>query len=424
MSPNRIMTFWYIACIQYKEMASTLVSSSSEVQTISHHPSIQDEILKLSKAGTTSLKNNEAAQALSMFKKAYILADGVPETQSQKMCLFNLGAAYIAMGKPKKGLKCLLKCKSKGSVEKDGDFYFNIAAAYEEMKEYSKAVKFYQRAISEYIPSETQSISDALIKLGYCSVNVGDLPSAARSFKLASHSYQKTEKTEDAAMAMREAVSYMIRSQKFSKAEVLKTLAECAQLCSGITNQDLLGALRERNAQGQSLCNLAYAYSQLKNYDMAEYYYQEALNAFVDVGDLYGQQQVCEGLGATSFCLGDVDQAISYYKQALTLFGKSKETSDLSRERVLGKLRDAVKYQTSHQCPVSCRDSFSNTIAAQSSPKVARDDHGSVISEQETYLYDEPQNEYFGNEKKQSDGYTERSVTSRTDSTSSHLIPQ
>nr|XP_042709805.1 tetratricopeptide repeat protein 24-like isoform X2 [Chrysemys picta bellii] len=240
MSPNRIMTFWYIACIQYKEMASTLVSSSSEVQTISHHPSIQDEILKLSKAGTTSLKNNEAAQALSMFKKAYILADGVPETQSQKMCLFNLGAAYIAMGKPKKGLKCLLKCKSKGSVEKDGDFYFNIAAAYEEMKEYSKAVKFYQRAISEYIPSETQSISDALIKLGYCSVNVGDLPSAARSFKLASHSYQKTEKTEDAAMAMREAVSYMIRSQKFSKAEVLKTLAECAQLCSGITNQDLL----------------------------------------------------------------------------------------------------------------------------------------------------------------------------------------
>ncbi|XP_034640273.1 tetratricopeptide repeat protein 24-like [Trachemys scripta elegans] len=157
---------------------------------------------------------------------------------------------------------------------------------------------------------------------------------------------------------------------------------------------------------------------------MAEYYYQEALNAFVDVGDLYGQQQVCEGLGATSFCLGDVDQAISYYKQALTLFGKSKETSDLSRERVLGKLRDAVKYQTSHQCPVSCRDSFSNTIAAQSSPKVARDDHGSVISEQETYLYDEPQNEYSGNEKKQRDGYTERSVTSRTDSMSSHLIPQ
>lgn len=222
-------------------MANTLVSSSSEVQAISHHASIQDEIQKLSKAGTTSLKNNEAAQALSMFKKACILADGLPEMKSQTRCLFNLGAAYIARGKPKKGLKCLLKCKSKGSVEKDGDFYFNIAAAYNEMKEYSKAVKFYQRAISEYIPSETQSISDALIKLGYCSMNVGDLPSAACSFRLASHSYQKAKKTEDAAMAMREAASYMIRSQKFSKAEVLETLAECAQLCSGITNQDLLG---------------------------------------------------------------------------------------------------------------------------------------------------------------------------------------
>ncbi|CAM4528197.1 unnamed protein product [Lepidochelys kempii] len=95
----------YIVCIQYKEMANTLVSSSSEVQTISHHASIQDEIQKLSKAGTTSLKNNEAAQALSMFKKAYILADGVPEIKSQTRCLFSLGAAYIAMGKPKKELK-------------------------------------------------------------------------------------------------------------------------------------------------------------------------------------------------------------------------------------------------------------------------------------------------------------------------------
>ncbi|XP_067412236.1 tetratricopeptide repeat protein 24-like [Emydura macquarii macquarii] len=452
-----------IVCIQYKEMASTLVSSSSEVQTIHHHPSIQDEIQKLSKAGTKSLQNNEAAQALSMFKKAYILVDGVSNMQTQKMCLFNLGAAYIAVGKPEKGLKCLLKSKSKGSVEKDGDLYFNIAAAYEEMKEYSKAVRFYQRAIREYIPSETQSISDALIKLGYCSVNVGDLPSAACSFKLASHSYQKAQKTEDAAMAMREAASYMIQSQKFSKAEVLETLNECAQLCSGITNQDLLGklynhvglhyaetmcfhqagkyfikamqicsganfsirkravllqnlgavynalcqyeislrchgeaadlygALRERNAQGQSLYNLAYAYSQLKNYDMAEYYYQQALNAFVDVGDLYGQRQVCEGLGATGFCLGDLNQAIAYYKQALTLFGKSKETSDLSRERVFGKLRDAVKYQASHLCPVSCRDDFSNPAAAQSSSKVARDDHGVVASEQDrSNLYDEP----------------------------------
>lgn len=45
-----------------------------------------------------------------------------------------------------------------------------------------------------------------------------------------------------------------------------------------------IGALEERKAQGESLCNLAYAYSQMKNYKTAALYYQEALQAFKDVG--------------------------------------------------------------------------------------------------------------------------------------------
>ncbi|KAM4675947.1 tetratricopeptide repeat protein 24-like [Discoglossus pictus] len=403
--------------------------------------------------GIESLNNDEVAAALSKFKKAYILSCKMTDKKLQKACLFNLGAAYICVGKPKKALKCLIKSRTNGIEEKDGDLYFNIAAAYDELKEHGKAVKFYEKAINEYGFDEIKNIADALIKLGYCFVTVGDLPSAAHSFRLAGYSYQKIDKTEDATMAMREAANYMIKSQTFSKTEVLQTLNSCVQSCNRVTDKRLLGtlynhiglhyaeikcfsqaekcftesmnlccgsrfsirkmavllqnlgavdnalcqyekslrshaeaadmyeSLGERNAQGQCLSNLAFAYSQLKNYDMAEFYYNEALNAFMETGDLLRQWQVSEGLGATYFCLGNKDQAIFYYKQALALFGKSKETSDIPRDRILEKLTEAIEYKAIQQHLESTKESTALIKADQSPSNSVNDAYKSVTSQ-------------------------------------------
>ncbi|KAM4748991.1 tetratricopeptide repeat protein 24-like [Rhinophrynus dorsalis] len=437
-------------------MATTIVWNPSESDTSKNDEAKQAEIHSLCKAGTESFNNDDAGTALHKFKKAYILSCKLTEKGIQKACLFNLGAVYIAVGKPKKALKCLLKSRTSGIEDRDGDLYFNIAAAYDEMKEHGKAVKFYEKAINEYGFDEVENISDALIKLGYCFVTVGDLPSSAHSFRLAGYSYQKINKMEDAAMAMREAANYMIKSKMFSKTEVLQTLNSCIQSCKKLTNKQLMGTLYnhvglhyaeiecfhqagkcftesmnlcsgkqfsirkmavllqnlgavdnalyqyekslrshaeaadmygilgERNAQGQCLCNLAFAYSQLKNYDMAEFYYHQALDAFVDAGDLVKQWQVSEGLGATYFCLGNQDQAIFYYKQALTLFGKSKETSDIPRERILSKLTDAIEYKIAKQHPISTCEDISKTKQNESPSNGINDAYKSV-----TFQYNE-----------------------------------
>ncbi|XP_073509073.1 tetratricopeptide repeat protein 24-like isoform X3 [Phyllobates terribilis] len=325
-------------------MADLKVSKSPQQQN-----TIQSKILSLCKDGSHLLNHDDINGALRTFKQAFKLSSKIPEEKIQKACLFNLGATYICVGKPKKALKCLIKSRISGMEERDGDLFFNIGAAYDEMKEYSKAVKFYERAINEYGYDKLKSIADALIKLGYCFVMTGDLSSAAHSFRLAGHSYVKNRKLEDAAMAMREAAKYMINSQAFSQAAVLQTLNSCVESLKGISDIQLLGSLGERNAQGQCLSNLAFAYSQLKNYEMAEFYYVQAYQAFVDAGDLLRQCLVSEGLGATYFCLGNLNQTIHHYKQALTLSGKSKETSEVIRERILGKLTDTIEYKISHQ---------------------------------------------------------------------------
>uniref|UniRef100_A0A8C5PAH0 Uncharacterized protein n=1 Tax=Leptobrachium leishanense TaxID=445787 RepID=A0A8C5PAH0_9ANUR len=434
-------------------MAASTVLKTSEKSIPKHGVTIRREIQSLYKTGSESLNNDDISAALQSFKRAYILSCKLSEKKLEKACLFNLGAVYISVGKPKKALKCLIKSRTNGLEDRDGDLYFNVAAAYEEMKEHEKAVKFYERAINEYGFDEISNIADALIKLGYCFAAVKDLSAAAHSFRLAGHSYTKISQAEDAAMALREAAKYMIKSQQFSKTEILHTLDSCVHLCNKVQDKKLLGtlynhiglhyaeikcfsqagkcftesvnlcsgkqfsirkmavllqnlgavdnalyqyerslrshaeaadiygSLGERNSQGQCLCNLAYAYSQLKNYEMSEFYYLQALNAFVDAGDILKQSQVSEGLGASYFCLGNHDQSIFYYKQALTLFGKSKETSDLPRERILQKLADAIEYKLMQQHPVSSGSNLSKSQPDKSPSNSVNDAYKSVTSQ-------------------------------------------
>ncbi|CAH2273829.1 tetratricopeptide repeat 24-like [Pelobates cultripes] len=434
-------------------MAASAVLKSPEENKSEPSQTIKTEIRSLYKDGSQSLRNDDINTALKSFKRAYILSCKLTNKKLQKACLFNLGASYICIGKPKKALKCLIKSRTNGLEGQDGDLYFNVAAAYDEMKEHDKAVKFYERAINEYGFDEVNNIADALIKLGYCFVAVEDLSSAAHSFRLAGHSYLKIARTEDAVMAMREAANFMIKSQQFSKTEIIQTLDSCVQSCSSVDDKKLLGTLYnhiglhyaeikcfsqarrcfaegmnlcsgkqfsirkmavllqnlgavdnalyqyekslknhaeaadiygtlgERNSQGQCLCNLAFAYSQLRNYEMAEFYYLQALIAFQDAGDVLRQSQVSEGLGATYFCLGNHDESIFFYKQALALFGKSKETADLPRERILQKLADAIEYKLTQQHTASIEKSILRTQPEPSPSNSINDAYKSFTSQ-------------------------------------------
>lgn len=222
-------------------MASAPFSGSSKVPPENQPISLKMEIQRLLQAGTISFNGNEEAHALAMFKKAYLLSRSILEPDVQLRCLFNLGAAYIITGKPKKALKCLWKIKEADAQKKDGDLYFNIAAAYDDMGKYTKAVEFYRKAIKEYDMSQTQSTADALVKVAYCLVSTGDLTAAAQSFHLAGRVYQKVQQPEYAAMAMREAANYFLRNQTYTQEDVLKILQACSQLCTEITNKALLG---------------------------------------------------------------------------------------------------------------------------------------------------------------------------------------
>ncbi|MGH0114357.1 UNVERIFIED_CONTAM: hypothetical protein FKN15_000486 [Acipenser sinensis] len=289
------------------------MNSSGETEATA----ILADIEKLTKSGSQVLADDHHERALSIFKKAYLLSLKLPEGQAQKACLFNLGAAYIAVGKSKKGLKCLMKCKLKEPEGRDADMYFNIGIAYEEMKEYSKAVKFYQKAVNDYGAHQADNTADALIKLAYCSVNLKDPASAAHSFRLAGQSYQQAGRWDYAAMALRECASYMIQSQRFSKAGVQQVLKECHQICKGISHSSLKGKL---------LNDIGLHYAELKSFNQAEECFTEALGSCSGMSFSIRKRAVLlQNTGAIHNAMNQYEMSLKYHAEAADMYDALEE---------------------------------------------------------------------------------------------------
>ncbi|XP_027630283.1 tetratricopeptide repeat protein 24 [Tupaia chinensis] len=103
---------------------------------------------------------------------------------------------------------------------------------------------------------------------------------------------------------------------------------------------DLHGSVGQRWEQGRSFGSLAFALSQLGDHRAARDNYLHALQAARDSGDVKGQWQACEGLGAAAATLGQYDQALTHYEEALALCQKEPEAV---RTRLVAKLADAMR---------------------------------------------------------------------------------
>ncbi|ELT87183.1 hypothetical protein CAPTEDRAFT_221882 [Capitella teleta] len=393
--------------------------------------------------GSQALCSNDLRSALKSFSKAYENSLPGKDESTIRACAFNLGAAYIALRKPKEGLSLLQRAippPKAPDCRCNGDLFFNFGLAYELMPAPREAVKYFELSLEEYQTSSRDLKMEAFVslKLGSIYNSIKCHLQAARVYSIAAVAHGKMEQTAQQIACMCHQANSLWQAGK--EQDGLDIADDCMVLCQGVPNdnnslskpsslnlfitdfiayslvvgkvyielgllysqcrdyskastcfelalplsrgphgnkgqqaviEQNLGAvynflgdfkqavnyhetashlhaeLGNRGFQAQCFINLAYAYSQLKQSEMAMECYLHALQAARDANDSHTQWQALEGLGAASFNMGFINKAIKYFKMSLATLAQLDERNLEAQERLVNKLSDALRYELS-----------------------------------------------------------------------------
>lgn len=102
----------------------------------------------------------------------------------------------------------------------------------------------------------------------------------------------------------------------------------------------LAGKVKNYNSECKSLCNLAFAQTQLNQFQEAAISFSNALARAHLAKNLYLEFQTCEGLGCVHHQMGSHGEAAGNFQQALAILDHIKEDTGIARERIMEKLSE------------------------------------------------------------------------------------
>ncbi|XP_072132139.1 uncharacterized protein [Mobula birostris] len=277
------------------------------------HLEVQAEIEGLTKAGSRALAREQPEEALVSFKKAFLISLDTAEQSVQRACAFNLGAAYVASGRPAKGLDFLLRSQPAEGGERQGDLYFNLGIAHEGLGDLESAAEHYQQALAHYRAQQPQGEADTCMKLASCRVRAGALAQAGQCFRRAGQLYRQGGSPDLAAIALNEAARHMLQCRQFTATEITQVLNECRTISGNIQNKALLGKLYN---------DIGLGYSQLKIFSLAAECFEQALPYCQrDNSERRKEAVILQNLGAVHNTTSDYGKALDFHQRAAALHG-------------------------------------------------------------------------------------------------------
>ncbi|XP_056142141.1 tetratricopeptide repeat protein 24 [Lampris incognitus] len=301
----------------WKSMAQGVKRRSRE----SEPTELQTSVEELTASGHFSLQSARWEEALICLKKALRAATELQDRRVRRACSFNLGAAYIEMGRPEKGLDFLKQARLWERGERVADLQFNLAVAHQALGRNADAAGYFLQAAQLYrSQGDGDSEGDTCVKMAQCYIQLRDWGQAVRSFLRGGESYKIAGRSDAAAIAHKEAASCMIQSEQFSVDDIISVLAECQVLSDSITDKHTLGEL---------YLSLGLCYSQLRYFQEAVGCYQLGLSQ-KDSPPAH-RAALLQNLGAALNSLGRYHQALDYHRQAAGLHGSLRNRGSQAR---------------------------------------------------------------------------------------------
>ncbi|NXT72593.1 TTC24 protein, partial [Chaetops frenatus] len=268
----------------------------------------------LTQAGHWALALGAGQEAVGCFRKALLLSRDTESPQLHRACAFNLGAAYVETGKPKKGLEFLLQSQPSEAESRDhlGSLYFDLGAAHEGLQDFPKALECFEKVAGHDSAAQAGGRAARSVQMGCCYLGMREPARAARCFLDAAQSYAAAESPEAAAVALSRASGSMLQSRRFRAAEIAGVLARCRSLCESIPDPALRGKLYN---------DIGLGYSQLHIFSLAAESFERALGLCGGERDRRREAALLQNLGAALNALRSFGAALRWHRRAAALHG-------------------------------------------------------------------------------------------------------
>ncbi|NWH35264.1 TTC24 protein, partial [Chloropsis hardwickii] len=268
----------------------------------------------LTQAGHQALALGTGQEAVGYFRKALLLSRDTVSPQLYRACAFNLGAAYVETGKPKKGLEFLLQSQPSEVESRDhlGSLYFSVGAAHEGLRDFPKALECFEKVSGRAGAAWAGSRAGTCVQMGCCYLGMREPARAARCFLDAAQAYAAAESPEAAAVALSRASGSMLQSRQFRAAEIAGVLARCRSLCETIPDLALRGKLYS---------DIGLGYSQLHIFSLAAESFERALGLCGGDRDRRREAALLHNLGAAHNALRSFGTALGWHRRAAALHG-------------------------------------------------------------------------------------------------------
>uniref|UniRef100_A0A8P4KH40 Tetratricopeptide repeat protein 24 n=2 Tax=Dicentrarchus labrax TaxID=13489 RepID=A0A8P4KH40_DICLA len=279
------------------------------------------DIEELTSAGHRALQEGRTGDAVSCFNTALKTAGQLQDSRVLRACSFNLGAAYVEAGQPKKGLDLLRQAQPGPKADRLPDLQFNLALAHNALGQDREAAAFFLQAAQLYrSQGDGGSEGDACMEMGRCYSRLQDWTLAVQGFLRAAESYRIAAMLDSAADAFKEAGSHMIQSDQFSHDDIISALTECLSLMDGLTDLRILGEL---------YLSVGVSYCRLRCFQEAVQCFQRALGPVAQQPPLLAA--VLHNLGAALNSGGQFTAAVDYHRLAAGLYGSLGCRGDQAR---------------------------------------------------------------------------------------------
>ncbi|XP_037641497.1 tetratricopeptide repeat protein 24 isoform X1 [Sebastes umbrosus] len=279
------------------------------------------DIEELTSAGHRALQEGRTEDALSCFNNGLKAAQQLQDYRVVRACSFNLGAAYVEAGQPKKGLDFLHQAQPGQKADRLPDLQFNLALAHNALGQSKEAAAYFLQAAQLYrSQGDGGSEGDACMEMSRCYSRVQDWSLAVQGFRRAAESYRVAAMLGSATAALKEAGSHMIQSDQFSHDDIIGVLTECLSLTDSITDPRILGEL---------YLSVGMSYCRLRCFQEAVQCFQQALGPSAQQPPLLAK--VLHNLGAALNSLGQFTSAVGYHRLAAGLYGSLGCRGDQAR---------------------------------------------------------------------------------------------